>query len=97
MAKLILVRHAKSEWNATGQWTGWADPSLSTEGQEEAKSTAHHLGDIDFHKAYTSPLKRASQTLDIILEHIGLSHIPYISHDALKERDYGVFTGKNKM
>ena len=96
MAKLILVRHAKSEWNSTGQWTGHADPSLSSDGRDEAHRTALSLAHLDIHKAYTSPLKRCTETLDILIERLGLSHIPYISHDALKERDYGVFTGKNK-
>jgi len=58
--------------------------------------TALSLAHLDIHKAYTSPLKRCTETLDILIERLGLSHIPYISHDALKERDYGVFTGKNK-
>ncbi len=96
MAKLILVRHAKSEWNATGQWTGHADPSLSKDGKDEAHRTALQLAHLNIHKAYTSPLKRCKETLDILIERLGLSHIPYISHDALKERDYGDFTGKNK-
>ena len=96
MAKLILIRHAKSEWNATGQWTGHADPSLSSEGQEQARETAEHMRGIDIHKAYTSPLKRAKETLDILLLHLGLTHIPQIPHDAIKERNYGIFTGKNK-
>ncbi|RJQ34089.1 2,3-diphosphoglycerate-dependent phosphoglycerate mutase [Candidatus Parcubacteria bacterium] len=96
MAKLILVRHAKSAWNAEGKWTGWADPSLSSDGRDQAKETAKQLHGLDIHKAYSSVLRRAHETLDIILEHIGLSHIDKVQHAALNERDYGEFTGKNK-
>ena len=95
MAKLILVRHAKSAWNATGQWTGLTDVSLSSDGRDQAASTAVHLDGIPIHKAYTSMLARAKETLDIIFEKLGVT-VPRIAHPALNERDYGEYTGKNK-
>lgn len=90
------MRHAKSEWNKLGLWTGWKDVSLSEEGRTEAEASARHLEGIEIHKAYTSPLKRARETLHIVLKALGLEHIELQAHDALKERNYGVFTGKNK-
>lgn len=95
MAKLILVRHAKSAWNATGQWTGLTDVPLSSDGRDQAASTAVHLQGIPIHKAYTSMLARAKETLDIIFEQLGIT-APRMEHQALNERDYGEFTGKNK-
>jgi len=95
MGHLILVRHAKSQWNALGKWTGLHDISLSDEGRAQAAETAVHLKGIDIHKAYTSALKRAKETLEIIVEYLGIS-APVIAHPALNERDYGIFTGENK-
>ncbi len=96
MATLILVRHAKSEWNDLGKWTGWQDVSLAEEGLQQAADTAEQLRTITIDKAYVSDLKRCTQTLSIILERLGLAHIPVVVDPAIKERDYGVFTGKNK-
>ncbi len=98
MAYLILVRHAKSAWNDLGLWTGWAkeDPGLSPEGRAEATRAADAIRDIPLHKTYVSPFKRTVETLDLIKTALDLSALPTETHEALKERDYGVYTGKNK-
>lgn len=95
MAKLILVRHGKSEWNKTGQWTGWTDVDLAEEGIQEAQKAADALKNIDIHVAHVSELKRAKQTLNEILK-ILKTEIPTHSSAALNERHYGIYTGKNK-
>ncbi len=95
MGHLILVRHGKSEWNKTGQWTGWTDVDLAEEGITEAKRAAGALTDIDIHVAHVSELKRAKQTLEHIKQHLG-REIETKSHAALNERHYGIYTGKNK-
>lgn len=95
MAKLILVRHGKSEWNKTGQWTGWTDVDLAEEGILEADKTAEALKDIDIHVAHVSELKRAQQTLDVIQKKLK-TDIPTQRSAALNERHYGIYTGKNK-
>lgn len=95
MAKLVLVRHGESEWNAKGLWTGWTDVNLSENGHEEAKKAGEVLKDITPDVAYTSALKRAQQTLEEIQGVIGTSLIP-TADKALNERSYGDFTGKNK-
>lgn len=96
MAYLILVRHGKSEYNVKGLWTGWQDPELVEEGKEEARVMATHIKDITPHIAHTSKLKRAQQTLEIIKQELGLIDLPTHEHEALNERHYGIFTGKNK-
>ncbi len=96
MSKLIIVRHGKSEWNALGLWTGWNDISITKEGEEEARKTAFQLKNIPIHKAYASKLKRAQETLRIIQDNLQLSDIPVIFHEALNERNYGIYAGKNK-
>lgn len=96
MAYLILVRHGNSEWNALGKWTGLEDVSLSEQGREEARSAAAALEGLEIHGAHTSNLKRAHETLEEIQLALNLSHIPVQKHQALNERDYGKYTGKNK-
>jgi len=95
MAKLILVRHGRSEWNDKGLWTGFTDIKLNPDGREEAKRTAKALKDIKIDLAYTSLLLRAKETLQIILKELGM-HVPIKEDFALNERDYGDYTGKNK-
>ena len=94
---LVLVRHGESEWNALNKWTGWTDVGLSEKGKEEAKHAATLVKDISFQKAFTSTLKRAQQTLELMLSELGLTAIPVVKDHALDERNYGVFTGKNKL
>ena len=96
MAKLILVRHSKSEWNELGKWTGWTDVDLNEQGRADAKTTAEALKDIQIDQAFVSKLKRAQQTLEIILNEIGQTNVPTVQTAALNERDYGIYTGKNK-
>ena len=96
MAYLVLVRHGQSEWNALGLWTGLTDIELTEEGRNEARKAAELLKDMKFHKAHTSNLKRAQQTLEEITKALELSDIPVSKHGALNERDYGELTGKNK-
>jgi 2,3-bisphosphoglycerate-dependent phosphoglycerate mutase len=96
MAYLVLVRHGQSEWNLLNKWTGFTDVKLSKQGENEAKQAAELLKDITLHKAHTSDLKRAQNTLDIILKELGHENINIKKHPAIKERDYGDLTGMNK-
>ena len=43
MAKLVLIRHGKSEWNKSNQFTGWVDVDLAPEGVEQAKAAGKAL------------------------------------------------------
>jgi 2,3-bisphosphoglycerate-dependent phosphoglycerate mutase len=96
MAHLVLVRHARSEWNAKGIWTGWTDVGLSEHADEEVAALAAQLPAIEFHVAYTSTLRRATETLRKLKEHLGIPNLSTMAHEALNERNYGAFTGKNK-
>ncbi|MSR73500.1 MAG: 2,3-bisphosphoglycerate-dependent phosphoglycerate mutase [Candidatus Pacebacteria bacterium] len=95
MAHLFFVRHGESEWNSTGQWTGWTDISLSPKGIEEAKAAGAKLAGHEIHSAHTSLLKRTHETLRGIEETYG-KKIPTKQSRELNERHYGVYTGKNK-
>lgn len=96
MAYLVLVRHGQSEWNALGLWTGHRDVSLTDQGKQEARKAAEHLRDLTLHRAYTSRLKRAQQTLHEIKEALQHTDLETVEHEALNERDYGDYTAKNK-
>ena len=94
---LVISRHAESEWNLLGKWTGWTDVNLTEKGYREAVMLGEQLRDITFNEAYTSELKRTHQTCDGILEGKGDQiDLPRITAKELNERDYGDLTGKNK-
>lgn len=95
MAYLVLVRHGESEYNAKSLWTGWANPSLTEKGKEQARHAGELLKDIHFDFVYTSVLKRAIETWEEINTILKTSLTP-IANQALNERDYGDMTGKNK-
>ena len=96
MSYLILVRHGQSEWNLLNQFTGFTNVELTEKGKNEAKLAASLIKDFTLHKAHTSDLKRAQDTLDIILEETNHGHIPIKKDSAIKERHYGDLTGMNK-
>lgn len=96
MAYLVLVRHGLSEYNKKGLWTGWTDIPLASEGFDEARKTGEALKGMTFDYCYSSPLLRARQTLNEIKKILGIEHIRTVENPALNERNYGIFTGKNK-
>lgn len=95
---LVLVRHGQSEWNRRNLFTGWCDPDLSEKGLIEALVAARLLKaeGFVFDIAFTSVLKRAQRTLDIILSELGQSNIEIRCSQALNERHYGDLCGLNK-
>jgi 2,3-bisphosphoglycerate-dependent phosphoglycerate mutase len=95
---LVLVRHGQSEWNLTNQFTGWKDIDLTPTGIEEARAAGRALKaqNIRFDVGFTSALKRAQRSLDLMLEELGQKNIPVFRDQALNERDYGDLSGLNK-
>lgn len=95
---LVLVRHGQSEWNRLNLFTGWRDPDLTEKGVIEARWAGRVLRDhgIKFDQAFTSRLRRAQNTLDIILDVMGQKGVPIERDERLNERDYGQLSGLNK-
>ena len=95
MSKLILIRHGQSEWNLQNRFTGWKNVELTPKGIEEAHAAAAQLKNEKIDIAFTSELKRAQHTLDIILKD---NHwdLPITKNFALNERSYGSLEGLNK-
>jgi len=96
MPILIIVRHGQSTWNLENRFTGEVDVDLTPLGEEEARNAGRLLKQYHFDKAYTSVLKRAIHSLDIILEETGNIHVPVTRTPALNERNYGDLQGLNK-
>ena len=95
MGILIFLRHGQSTWNLENRFTGSEDVDLTSFGIEEARNASIFLKYYTIEFAFTSVLKRAVHTLEIILNKIGLN-IPVFKSAALNERDYGDLQGLNK-
>ena len=95
---LVLVRHGQSEWNAKNLFTGWKNPGLTPAGEKEAANAGSLIKErnIKFSVMFTSALKRAQITGQMILSVIDQKHIEVIRDQALNERDYGDLAGLNK-
>jgi 2,3-bisphosphoglycerate-dependent phosphoglycerate mutase len=95
---LVLVRHGQSDWNLKNLFTGWRDVDLTDKGIAEAREAGRKLKaqGIKFDVAFTSALKRAQRTLELMLGELGQTAIPVIKNQALNERDYGDLVGLNK-
>lgn len=96
MARLVLLRHGESQWNLENRFTGWVDVPLSPKGEQEARAAGEKLKGFRFDRAYTSVLKRAIDTLRIVLEITGQTNVPTEQDQALNERMYGDLQGLNK-
>ncbi len=97
MIKLVLLRHGESTWNKENRFTGWTDVDLTEQGISEAHESARLLkeGGYTFDLAFTSVLKRATKTLDIVLKDMAIS-VPIKYSWRLNERHYGALQGLNK-
>jgi len=96
MGRLVIVRHSESAWNALGKWTGTTNVHLSPKGRHEAELMGQTLRDLCFDQAYVSEQVRTSETLQGILMASPTPDVTVTIAPALNERDYGVYTGKNK-
>ena len=98
MKKVVLIRHGESTWNKENRFTGWTDVDLTEKGVEEAHKAGKYLKEegFQFEKAYTSYLKRAVKTLNIVLDEMDLDWIPVEKTWRLNEKHYGMLQGLNK-
>ena len=98
MKRLVIVRHGESEWNQKNLFTGWVDVELSEKGRAEAKRAGKALRNagIDFDICFTSYLRRAINTQQIILKEMDREWLPVYKSFKLNERHYGALSGLNK-
>lgn len=88
--KIYLIRHGETDWNLQRLLQGSTDIPLNENGLELARVTAQGLKDVPFDRIYTSPLKRARQTAEILR---GERNIPIIEEPRLKEICFGIYEG----
>ena len=89
--KIYLMRHGKTEWNKIGKFQGQVDTPLAKEGILQAQKTAEGMKESPFDCIFSSPLKRAYMTAQIIR---GDRDIPLIRDNRLKEMSFGIYEGR---
>lgn len=97
IGKLIIARHHESKWNKLGVWTGSRDIGLTQHGKEMSIKMGALIKDTRMDYAFASLQVRSLETLTMMLEASGQPNIPIERSSALNERDYGDYTGKNKL
>ena len=96
--RVVLLRHAQSEWNRQNRFTGWANPGLTELGVAEAERAADTLSarGIGFDTVYSSRLRRARETADIVLDRLGRDDLAVATDWRLNERHYGALQGEDR-
>ncbi len=90
---LLLVRHGETDANVAGTWQGATDHPLNARGQAQAQALARHLAahHPDIRAIYTSPLRRARQTAEAVVQSLG--EVPLFEHAGLAEYNLGAWEG----
>lgn len=91
--RLYLIRHGETDWNKEGKLQGWTDVPLNEAGRAVAEITRDAMKEIKFHAAFTSPLMRARETAEIILQG---RNIPIIDEARIIEVGFGDYEGSQK-
>lgn len=91
MTDLYLVRHGETDWNRARRIQGLTDIPLNETGRQQARLTGTLLTRRPITRVYTSPLRRARETAEIIAAELGLAEPA--PHIGLVERDYGAAEG----
>lgn len=90
MTRIILVRHGQTEWNREERFRGRVDIDLDETGVRQAEAAADKIARWDVAAIYSSPLKRAMATAQIIASHLGLPVEPL---DGIIDMDFGIWQG----
>ncbi len=91
MTRLVLIRHGETDWNVEGRYQGQADPPLNGRGVAQAHRLAEALRGVGLEVLYTSPLRRARQTAEVVAEALGL---PLYEEPRLMEIHQGDWQGR---
>jgi 2,3-bisphosphoglycerate-dependent phosphoglycerate mutase len=98
MSTLVVIRHGESVWNQENRFTGWVDVDLAEKGIQEAIAGGIALKEqkLQFDIVYTSVLKRAIKTMNLVLDQLDQNWLPVVKSWRLNERHYGELQGLNK-
>jgi len=91
---LYIMRHGKTDWNAQYRLQGRIDVPLNEEGREMARVAAEKYRDVPFDVCFVSPLQRARETAEILLEG---RDVPMIEDDRLMEMCFGKYEGTDHV
>lgn len=91
MGKIILIRHGQTDMNKDQLYYGRLDVPINETGKEQAENTRKNLVEfeIDYDKIYSSPMKRAYETAEIV----NYKNLEIEKDDELREMDFGIFEG----
>jgi broad specificity phosphatase PhoE len=87
---ILLARHGETDWNREGRFQGHADPPLNETGRAQAAELAAELEGVELAAVYSSPLRRAVETAEVVAAEHGLEPVAV---DALREVDVGSWQG----
>ena len=87
--KIYITRHSLTTWNEEKRLQGWKNSDLTKQGLEDAKRLGNYLKNQSFDGIYSSPLKRAKETAQLIFPNKTI-----IEDDRLKEMNFGDYEGK---
>jgi len=90
MTTILLARHGETEWNRIGRYQGWADPPLNDTGREQARLLADQLRSTPVDAVYSSDLRRARETAEILAAPHG---VPVVVEPGLREVNVGAWSG----
>ncbi len=88
--RVIFIRPGETDWNRAVRWQGWVASPLNEHGKRQAERLANYVRHIGMTCLYTSDLKRALQTADILAGKLGFAAIP---DERLRERNIGKWQG----
>lgn len=94
VASICVARHGETAWNHAGILQGWSDVPLNDQGRHQAYEMADAYADKGFTAIWSSPLRRALETAEIIARRLRLK--PPHCHDGIKERCFGAIQGVPK-
>ena len=90
MTTILLARHGETDWNREGRFQGHADPPLNRTGRAQAVDLSAALMAEQLAAVYSSPLRRALETAEVLATSHGLEPVPV---DDLREVDVGSWSG----
>ena len=93
MTTILLARHGETDWNREGRFQGWADPPLNATGRAQAVDLSVQLMAEELAAVYSSPLRRAYETAEVVAASRGLEPVTV---DALREVDVGSWSGLSR-
>ncbi len=88
MSRLVLIRHGETDWNVEGRYQGQADPPLNARGRAQAQALVEPLRPLGLDVLYTSPLRRARQTAEVLATAL---HLPLHTDPRLMEIHQGAW------